>query len=128
MPSIFTKIINKEIPSLTIFENEKVLAFMDINPKSLGHILIVPKLEIDYFVDVPDDYYHEVFRVAKFLAPVVQKALDSNRIGMSVYGTEVPHFHLHLFSIHERDGSLSKRMTVSINELTEQAKKIKNAL
>ena len=99
MSSIFTKIINGQIPSYKIFENELVFVFLDINPIRLGHTLIVPKVEIDYFVDVPENYYQAVFETAKTLAPAIQKSVECQRVGIMVLGIDVPHFHLHLVPI-----------------------------
>ena len=99
MSSIFTKIISGKIPSYKIFENDLIFAFLDISPIRPGHILIVPKVEIDYFVDVPENYYQAVFAAAKILTPAIQRSVDCQRIGMMVMGIDVPHFHLHLVPI-----------------------------
>ena len=97
--SIFTKIIKKQIPCHLLYEDDLVIAFLDINPVRPGHCLVVPKIQVDYFVDVPANYYQAVFNTAQKLAPAIQKALSTARIGLSVVGTEVPHFHLHLIPI-----------------------------
>ncbi len=99
--SIFTKIIKKQVPCHLLYEDDLVIAFLDINPVRLGHTLIVPKIQVDYFVDVPENYYQAVFSTAQRLAPAIQEALSTARIGLSVVGTEVPHFHLHLIPIEQ---------------------------
>ena len=96
MGTLFSKIINGEIPSFRIFEDENVFAFLDIRPVQPGHTLIVPKLEIDYFVDVPEPQYSAVFQAAKKIAPALQSATDCKRVGTAIVGFEVPHFHYHL--------------------------------
>ena len=110
--SIFTKIINGEIPCHKLYEDDLVIAFLDISPVRKGHALIVPKIQIDYFVDVPDKYYQAVFALAQRLAPAIERALDVGRIGLSVIGTEVPHFHLHLIPIE--DGGLEVLEKLSV--------------
>lgn len=84
MASIFTKIINGEIPSFKIYEDEYVFAFLDIYPVQPGHTLIVPKVEVDYFVDVPEPYYSAVFQAAKKIAPALQQATDCQRVCTTV--------------------------------------------
>ena len=105
MPTLFTKIINGEIPSYKIYEDEYTYAFLDIFPQSKGHALIVPKIEIDYFLDVPEPYYSAVFAAAKKLAPAIQKATKTKRIATQIIGVDVPHFHYHLAPIQEGQGS-----------------------
>ena len=89
--TIFSKIIAGEIPSYIIAEDEKFFAFLDINPLVEGHTLVIPKLEIDKFFDVPDDYLEEIFLFAKPIAKAIERAFDCNRCGLSVIGIEVPH-------------------------------------
>lgn len=96
MPSIFSRIIAAEIPSFKVYEDEYVYAFLDINPISHGHTLIVPKTEIDYFVDVPEPYYSAVFQAAKKIAPALQKVTGCKRVSTIITGFDVPHFHYHL--------------------------------
>ncbi|WP_236973791.1 HIT family protein [Membranihabitans maritimus] len=99
MSSIFTKIINKEIPSHTVAENENFIAFLDINPISKGHTLVVPKREIDYYFDLPDDLLGSLNIFAKKVAEGMKKVIPCNRIGVTVIGLEVPHAHIHLIPI-----------------------------
>lgn len=101
MSSIFSKIIVGEIPCYKIFENDLVLAFLDINPVNLGHTLIVPKIEIDHFSEVPDPYYTEVFQVAKQISDPIQKATGCLRVCSWVEGFLIPHFHYHLCPIFD---------------------------
>jgi len=96
MSSIFTKIINGEVSSYKIYEDEYTLAFLDIFPAQPWHTLVIPKIEVDYFVDVPEPYYSAVFATAKKIAPAIQKATGCARISTLVIGFEVPHFHYHL--------------------------------
>lgn len=101
MPTLFTKIINGEIPSYKIYENEYIFAFLDIYSTIAGHTLIAPKVEVDYWVDVPEPFYTEVFQSAKKIAPAIQKATNSIRIITKIVGTDVPHFHYHLIPMRE---------------------------
>jgi histidine triad (HIT) family protein len=101
--TIFSKIIAGEIPSYKIAENDKFFAFLDIFPLREGHTLVVPKLEVDNFFDVPDDYLAEMLLFAKPVAKAIEKAFDCDRCGLSVVGLEVPHAHLHLVPIDSAD-------------------------
>src|SRR5688572_13823071 len=100
MASIFTRIINREIPAHIVAENDHFLAFLDINPISLGHTLIVPKQEIDYYFDLDDDALAEMQRFAKKVASGLKKAVPCKRIGTAVIGFEIPHAHMHLIPIN----------------------------
>ena len=101
--TIFSKIIAGEIPSYKIAENDKFFAFLDIFPLREGHTLVVPKLEVDNFFDVPDNYLAEMLLFAKPIAKAIEKAFDCNRCGLSVVGLEVPHAHLHLVPVDSAD-------------------------
>ena len=96
MASIFTKIINREIPSYTVAEDDRFIAFLDINPLSVGHTLVVPKKEIDYFFDVDEDTLSSMMVFSKKVASAIQKSVKCKRVGVAVIGFEVPHAHLHL--------------------------------
>ena len=98
--TIFSKIIAGEIPSYKIAENEKFFAFLDIFPLREGHVLVVPKKEIDKLFNLPDDYLREMLLFAKPIAHAIEKAFDCNRCGISVIGLEVPHAHIHLIPIN----------------------------
>ena len=101
--TIFSRIIAGEIPSYKIAENDKFFAFLDIYPLREGHTLVIPKLEVDKFFDVPDDYLAEMLLFAKPIARAIEEAFDCNRCGLSVVGLEVPHAHLHLVPIDSSD-------------------------
>jgi histidine triad (HIT) family protein len=98
--TIFSKIIKGEISSFRIAENEKFYAFLDINPLVEGHTLVIPKLEVDKFLDMPDEYLKEILLFAKPIATAIEKSFPCNRCGLSVVGLEVPHAHLHLIPIN----------------------------
>ena len=98
--TIFTKIINGEIPSYKIAESEKFYAFLDIFPLQKGHTLIVPKLEVDKIFEVPDAYLSELLIFAKPIAAAIAASFPCNRVGMVTVGLEVPHAHLHLIPIN----------------------------
>tara|TARA_B100000131_G_scaffold318108_1_gene361356 strand:+ start:3181 stop:3579 length:399 start_codon:yes stop_codon:yes gene_type:complete len=100
MSSIFSKIINREIPSYIVAENEKFLAFLDIYPLTKGHTLVIPKLEIDYYFDIQDELFNEMNIFSKKVAIGIEKAIICKRIGVSVIGLEVPHAHIHLIPIN----------------------------
>ena len=98
--TIFSKIIAGEIPSYKITENEKFYAFLDIFPLVKGHVLVIPKIEVDKFFDVPDNYLSEILTFSKPIANAIKKAYPCDRIGVSVIGLEVPHAHMHLMPIN----------------------------
>lgn len=98
--SIFSKIIAGEIPSYKIAENDKFFAFLDIFPLREGHVLVVPKKEIDKFFDLPEDYLKELLVFAQPIAKAIEESFNCNRCGISVIGLEVPHAHLHLIPIN----------------------------
>jgi histidine triad (HIT) family protein len=103
MPSIFTKIINREIPGHIIAEDERYIAILDINPLVLGHTLVIPKDEIDYIFDADDSTLEGIIVFAKKVAQAVRKAVPCKRIGVSVIGLEVPHTHVHLVPMNSAD-------------------------
>ncbi len=98
--SIFSRIIAGDIPSYKITENEKFFAFLDIFPLREGHVLVVPKKEVDKFFDLPEDYLKELLLFAQPIARAIEASFDCNRCGLSVIGLEVPHAHLHLIPIN----------------------------
>ena len=101
--TIFSKIIAGEIPSYRIAENEQFFAFLDIFPLREGHTLIVPKIEVDHFFDVPDSYLSNLLLFARPIAKAIEATFPCNRCGLSVIGLEVPHAHLHLVPIDDAD-------------------------
>ncbi len=106
MPSIFTKIINGEIPCYKVAESEHFLAFLDINPVAKGHTLIVPKKEVDYLFDLDDDTLGGLMAFAKKVAKALGKTIECKRVGVMVIGTEVPHAHVHLIPF-QRESQMS---------------------
>ncbi|MFZ4543510.1 MAG: HIT family protein [Saprospiraceae bacterium] len=100
MASIFTKIINGEIPCHKIAENDKFLAFLDAFPLMNGHVLVVPKLEVDHLFDLPDELLTEILVFARPIAKAIEAAVPCVRVGISVIGLEVPHAHVHLLPIN----------------------------
>jgi histidine triad (HIT) family protein len=124
--TIFSKIIAGEIPSFRIAENEKFLAFLDIYPLVEGHTLVIPKIEVDNFFDVPDNFLNEIFSFAKPIAKAIERSFDCNRCGIAVIGIEVPHAHMHLVPINSVDdiNFTRRKLKLSEEELKEVQKKI----
>lgn len=100
MSSIFTRIVEGEIPSYKIAEDDRFFAFLDINPLAKGHTLVIPKKEIDYIFDIEDELYSELFVFAKRVGKAIEKVVECERIGITVIGLEVPHAHVHLIPIN----------------------------
>lgn len=96
MPSLFSKIVNGEIPAYKVAENDEFLAFLDIFPLAKGHVLCIPKIETDYLFDLDDDVISRLMVFSKSVAKKMDKVLDCKRIGVAVIGLEVPHAHVHL--------------------------------
>ncbi|NQV02160.1 MAG: HIT family protein [Bacteroidia bacterium] len=96
MASIFSKIAAREIPCFKVAEDERFLAFLDINPLAEGHTLVIPKEEIDYIFDIPDDLLADLFTFSKTVALAIESVTPCKRIGVAVVGLEVPHAHIHL--------------------------------
>ena len=99
--SIFTKIIKGEISCFKVLENEDFIAFLDVNPVNKGHTLVVPKLQIDYVYDLPEDIFSKLFIFSKKVAQMLKNSFSCNRIGISIVGLEVPHAHIHLIPINK---------------------------
>ena len=128
--TIFSKIISGEIPSYKIAENEKFFAFLDIFPLVKGHVLLVPKMEVDKFFDIPDDLIGELLLFAKLIAKAIERSFPCKRCGISVVGLEVPHAHLHLIPINSADDMNfhNPKLKLSVEELKEVQEKIIAAL
>ncbi len=129
MATIFSKIISGEIPCYKISENDEFLAFLDISPLRGGHTLVVPKKEIDYIFDVPDDVLGRMMVFAKTVAKKIEKVVQCERIGVCVIGLEVPHAHIHLIpmdSVHDMNFARPK-LTLPKEEMESLAEKIRNA-
>lgn len=126
MASIFTKIINKEIPCYKVAETENCLAFLDIDPNAQGHTLCIPKKEIDNIFDLDTELYNELMVFSKKVAKALKKAVQCERIAMSVIGLEVPHAHVHLIPINEmKDVTFINKKKFSETEFKKIADKIK---
>lgn len=103
MDTIFTKIIKGEIPSYKIAENKNFYAFLDINPNTKGHTLVIPKTPVDKLFDLDPETYSELFLYARKIALAIEKVIPCNRVGLSVIGLEVPHAHIHLIPLNAMD-------------------------
>lgn len=131
--TIFTRIINGEIPSYKVAENEHFYAFLDINPLQKGHTLVVPKLaepEANYIFDLDDDLLSEMLVFSKQVARGIQGAIDCKRVGVAVIGLEVPHVHMHLIPIR-KEGDMSfanPKMTLPAEEMAMIANSIAEAM
>lgn len=131
--TIFSKIINGEIPSYKVAENDRFYAFLDINPLQKGHTLIVPKLgepEADYIFDLEDDILSEMLVFSKQVARGIKAAVDCKRVGVAVIGLEVPHVHMHLIPIN-KEGDMSfanPKMTLAAEDMAEIANSIAEAI
>ena len=129
MATIFTKIINREIPAYIVAEDANYIAFLDINPLVLGHTLVVPKQEIDFIFDLDDNTLAGLHVFAKKVAIAIKKAVPCKRIGVAVIGLEVPHTHVHLVPMNSM-GDLNftrAKLSPSKVELEEVAKRIQQA-
>lgn len=129
MATIFTKIINGEIPSYKVAENDKFYAFLDISPLQKGHTLVVPKQEVDYLFDLDDNLLSEMILFAKEISEKIKSSFPCNRVGMTVIGLEVPHAHIHLIPISaEKDMNFqSPKLKLSKEEFEDIAKKLREA-
>jgi histidine triad (HIT) family protein len=130
MGSVFSKIIAGEIPSYKIAENDLCLAFLDINPLHEGHLLIVPKKEVDYIFDLPAANYEALWAMAKKISHALGKAVPCQRVGVAVLGLEVPHAHIHLIPINAvSDIDFSRpKLEFTTEQFTATAAKIKAQL
>lgn len=126
MSSIFTKIINGEIPCYKIAEDENFLAFLDVNPNAKGHTLCIPKQEINKIFEMEDDLYVGLMQFSKKIAVALEKTVPCKRIGMAVVGLEVPHAHVHLIPLNEMDEMrFQNKVTLSKDEFEALAASIK---
>jgi histidine triad (HIT) family protein len=129
MPTIFTKIVNGEIPCYKIAEDENYLAFLDVNPNAKGHALCIPKLEIDKIFDMDEALYTGLMQFSKKIAIALEKTVPCKRIGMSVIGLEVPHAHVHLIPLNAMDEMrFQNKVTLTKQEFEALAKKIQGNL
>ncbi|MBN8567582.1 MAG: HIT family protein [Flavobacteriales bacterium] len=129
MASIFSKIISREIPCYKIAEDDQFIAFLDVNPNAVGHILCVPKQEINKIFDMQDDHYLGLMQFSRNVAVALEKAIPCKRIGMAVIGLEVPHVHVHLIPLQEmEDMRFQRKVAMTKEEFESTAQKIKNEL
>jgi histidine triad (HIT) family protein len=126
MPSIFTRIINREIPASIIAEDERFIAFLDVMPLVAGHTLIVPKQEVDYIFDLDDTTLSDMMVFAKKVARVLKKSIECKRIGVAVIGLEVPHTHVHLVPMNTMGDINFSRPKLSPSK--EELEKIANTI
>jgi len=130
MPSIFIKIINREIPSNIIAESEDCLAFLDVFPLAKGHTLVVPKKEVDYIFDIDDELLAKMMAFSKRVAKAIELSVTCQRIGIAVIGLEVPHAHIHLIPLQSvEDINFSRpKLKFSAEEMKAIAEKIRSNL
>jgi len=125
MPTIFSKIIDGQIPCYKVAENDEFLAFLDINPNSIGHTLCIPKNEIDDILDLDELTFKNLMMFARKVAKSIKKVIECKKVSISVIGLEVPHVHVHLIPINEmRDANFSNKVTLSDSDFIETAKQI----
>jgi histidine triad (HIT) family protein len=130
MASIFSKIVSGEIPAHVVAETTEFLAFLDVNPLTTGHVLVIPKQEIDYIFDMDEESYFGLTLFAKIVATAIRKAFPCVKVGMAVIGLEVPHVHIHLIPINDiGDMNFSKpKLHPTDEELAAAALRIKAEL
>ena len=129
MATIFSKIVNGEIPSYKVAETDKFYAFLDINPLSNGHTLVIPKKEVDYIFDLNNETYSGLFDFVKKVSAAIEASIDCLRLGMIVYGLDVPHAHVHLVPLKGSGNELNfsnPRVKLTPEEFAEIAEKINN--
>ena len=128
MPTIFSKIISGEIPSYKVAENEDFLAFLDINPNSIGHTLCIPKKEIDNILDLDENTFQELMKFSRKVALSIDKVIDCERVSFSVIGLEVPHVHVHLIPIKKMsDANFTKKVSMKDKQFKQTASLISDA-
>ncbi|MBD0402184.1 MULTISPECIES: HIT family protein [unclassified Flammeovirga] len=126
MASIFTKIVNGEIPSHKVYEDDNYYAFLDISPVQKGHTLLIPKVEVDDMFDLEDELLAGLYVVAKKISKAIKKEFPCNRVGHAVIGLEVPHAHMHLIPISSmHDMNFANKLNLSQEELAEIAQRIR---
>ena len=126
MSSIFTKIINGEIPAYKIAEDDNYLAFLDVNPNAKGHTLCIPKKEIDKIFDMEEEHYLGLMQFSRKVAKALEKTVPCKRVGVAVIGLEVPHTHVHLIPLNEMDEMrFQNKVKLSKEEFEELAESIK---
>lgn len=128
MPTLFTKIINGELPAYKVAETDKFLAFLDIRPNAKGHTLCIPKREVNKLFELEEDEYQELMRFSRTVALALEKAVPCKRVGMAVVGLEVPHVHVHLIPLNSMsDMDFGKSLSLTEEEFQQLVKDIKAA-
>ncbi len=129
MSSIFTKIINGEIPCYKIAEDENFLAFLDINPNAKGHTLCIPKKEVDKIMDLDETTYMGLMAFSRKIGKAIEAAIDCKRVGMTVIGLEVPHVHVHLIPLNGmKDATFQNKVSLTNEEFVNVADRIKSRI
>lgn len=129
MSSIFTKIVNGEIPAYKIAEDDRYLAFLDVNPNAKGHTLCIPKQEINKIFDMEEDHYLGLMQFSRKVAKAIEKAVPCKRIGVAVVGLEVPHVHVHLIPLHDMDDMrFQRKVTLTKDEFETLVQQIQEQL
>ncbi len=130
MASIFSKIAAGEIPSYKIAEDDNYFAFLDINPMVKGHVLVIPKQEVDYVFDLDDNMLADMMIFAKKIAVALEKAISCQRVGVMVIGLEVPHAHIHLIPINKESDMLlsNPKLKLEQQEFEEIAAEIRKQI
>ena len=130
MSTIFTKIIKKEIPAHIIFEDKYFISFLDINPLTMGHALVVPKIEVDNIFDLEEKYLNKILVFSKKIANAIEKSTHCSRVGIKVVGLEVPHAHIHLIPfVNEKEMDfMNKRLKLDESDFNSLLIKIKDKL
>lgn len=129
MASIFTKIINGEIPAYKVAEDENFIAILDVNPNAEGHTLCIPKQEINKIFDMEEDNYVALMKFSRKVAKALEKSVECKRIGVAVVGLEVPHVHVHLIPLNEMDDMrFTKKVKLEKEEFEALAAKIQSNL
>ncbi|TSE10058.1 MULTISPECIES: HIT family protein [Aquimarina] len=127
MPTLFTKIVNGEIPSHLITQDENFYAFLDINPNARGHTLCIPKKEEDKIFDLEEDMYLELMRFSRKVAKAIEKTVSCKRVGIAVVGLEVPHVHVHLIPINEmKEMTFQHKISMSDSDFQSLAAEIQS--
>lgn len=129
MPTIFTKIINGEIPSYKVAENDDFLAFLDINPNAKGHTLCIPKKEINKILDLDEETYLGLMKFARKVGKALEKTVECKRVGMTVIGLEVPHVHVHLIPLNEmKDATFNHKISLTEDEFKNLASAVRSKI